>query len=136
MLGKSLIGKEKAIQTSEREQNAETMGSKPKADPVFFISLVGVDERGFVDKHEHIFDIYTKAFDFLGHDAEVKSAQDLWDFYEANHNGADKEEIDIYTTAEYFVEQHSNGHYVFDECPFRPNKGKLKRSGLVMYAAF
>ena len=42
-----MIGKEKAIQTSEKEKNEESIGSKPKADPVFFISLVGVDENGY-----------------------------------------------------------------------------------------
>ena len=104
------------------------MGSMPKAD-VYFISLVGVNEEGFVDEHEHIFDIYTKSYDFLGHDVKVKSAQDLWDFYEANHTGADRKKIDVYTAAEYFVEKHSNGHFVVDECPFKSFKmpGKLER---------
>ena len=72
-----------------------------------------------MDEDEHIFDIYTKAYDFLGHDVKVKSAQDLWDFYEANHKGSVRRKIDIYTIAEYFVEQHSNGHYVVDECPLK-----------------
>ena len=49
--GKSLIGKEKAIQTAERED----LNLNP--NPVFFISLVGVDEIGMVDEYEHIFDI-------------------------------------------------------------------------------
>ena len=77
-----------------------------------------MDENGFIYDHEHIFDIYTKWYDFLGHDVEVKSAQDLWDFYEANHKGADRKKIGVYTVAEYFVERHPNGHYVVDECPF------------------
>ena len=66
--------KEKAKQTSYQEEEEENMGSKPKADPVFFISLVGVKERsGIVDDHEHIFDIYTKEYDFDDSDVEVKS---------------------------------------------------------------
>ena len=56
--GKSLIGKEKAIQTAEKED------LDPNPNPVFFISLVGVDENGFVDEHERIFDLYTELYDF------------------------------------------------------------------------
>ena len=69
--GKSLISKEKAIQTAEKES------LKQNPAPVFFISLVGVDREGFVDVHEHIFDIYTKLYDFHGSNVNVKSAQDL-----------------------------------------------------------
>ena len=114
-----MIGKERAFQTAEKED------LKPNPDPVFFISLVGVDEEGFVEEHEHIFDIYTKEYDFLGCNVKVISAQDLKDFYESNHTSCHRKMIDIYTAAEYFVEQHSNGHYVVDECPFRqPQNGR------------
>ena len=102
-------------------------------DPVFFISLVGVDTKGFVNNHEHIFDIYTKEYDFHGCNGNVKviSAQDLKNFY-AKHPKLDtfknyfrrkvqKKKVYIYTMAEFFVEQHSNGQFVVDECPFRPN---------------
>ena len=118
--GKSLIGKEKAIQTAEKESNDEDTGMKLKADPVFFISLTGLDKgrRGLVDEYEHIFDIFTKEYDFLGSDVKVISAQDLWDFYEKCHDGADEKMINIYRLAEFFVEKHCNGHFVFDECPF------------------
>ena len=85
---------------------------------MFFISLVGVDEKGFVDKYKHIFDIFTKEYDFLGCDVQVISAQDLWKFYKSKHRSADRKKVDIYTLAEYFVKKHQNGHYVFDECPF------------------
>ena len=119
--GKSLISKEKAIQTAEKEE------LKLNPDPVFFMSFVGVDSKGFVEEHEHIFDIYTKLYDFLGCDVKVISAQDLWDFYESKHPGAKREETDIYTMAEFFVDQHSNGHFVVDECPFKATHyGKLK----------
>ena len=77
--GKSLISKEKAIQTAEKEE------LKLNPDPVFFMSFVGVNLEGFVEEHEHIFDIYTKEYDFLGCDVKVMSAQDLWDFYESKH---------------------------------------------------
>ena len=86
--------------------------------PVFFMSFVGVNVEGFVKEHEHIFDIYTKEYDFLGCDVKVKSAQDLWDFYKFKHPAADRSKIDVYTMAEFFVDQHSNGHFVVDECPF------------------
>ena len=112
-LGKSLISKEKAIQTAEKEE------SKLSPDPVFFMSLAGVNVRGLVEKHEHIFDIYTKEYDFLGCDVKVKSAQDLWDFYKSKHPAANRGEIDVYTMAEFFVDQHWNGHFVVDECPFK-----------------
>ena len=118
--GKSLISKEKAIQTSEKEE----MELNP--DPVFFMSFVGVDEYGFVKEHEHIFDIYTKEYDFLGCDVQVISAQDLWSFYKSKYPRADREKMDVYTMAEFFVDQHSNGHFVVDECPFKATEyGKL-----------
>ena len=83
------------------------------------MSLVGVDRRGFVERDQHIFDIYTKEYDFLGYDVTVLSAQDLYDFYESKNSVAHRREIDVYTMAEFFVEQHSNGHFVVDECPFK-----------------
>ena len=98
---------------------------KPNPDPVFFMSFVGVDFYGFVKEHEHIFDIYTKEYDFLGCDVKVLSAQDLWDFYKSKHRGADRSKIDVYTMAEFFVDQHSNGHFVVDECPFKGKEGSL-----------
>ena len=97
---------------------------KLNPDPVFFMSFVGVDSKGFVEKHEHIFDIYTKEYDFLGCDVKVISAQDLWSFYQSKHPGADREAIDVYTMAEFFVDQHSSGHFIVDECPFKLLGGK------------
>ena len=96
---------------------------KPNPDPVFFISLVGVDEEGFVDEHDHIFDIYTNEYDFCGSDVQVINAQDLWRFYRSKHKRANKTNIDVYTLAQFFVEQHSNGHFVMDECPFQIRAG-------------
>ena len=119
------MGKEKAIQTAEKED------LKSNPDPVFFMSLVGVNGKGIIDEDEHIFDIYTKLYHFLGCDVKVKSAQDLWDFYESKHKGADRKEVDIYRAAEFFVEQHPNGHYVVDECPFREGGGTLKQRGRI-----
>ena len=116
--GKSLISKEKAIQTSEKECYEETMGIKLKADPVFFISLVGVDETGTVSDHEHIFDVYTREYDFDGYDVKVISAQDLWVWYKTSHKDADKKRVNIYQLSESFIQHNPNGHYVFDECPF------------------
>ena len=94
------------------------MGVKDKADPVFFISMVGVNRGGYVDDYQHIFDVYTKMYDFLGTSVQVKSAQDLWAFYEERTPGADKEKIRIYELVEFFVRHHSNGHFLLDECPF------------------
>ena len=111
--GKSLIGKEKAIQTAEKQD------LDPNPNPVFFISLVGVNFNGSVAEYEHIFDLYTKLYDFQGTNVKLISAQDLRDFYESNHKLADKKEIDVYKMAEFFIEEHSNGHFVVDECPFR-----------------
>ena len=115
LLGKSLIAKEKAIQTAENED------LNPNPEPVFFISLVGVNEEGLVDLHEYIYDIYTKEYDFLGCSVKVINAQDLWDFYKSKHIIATRRKIDVYTMAEFFIEQHSNGHFIVDECPFRQN---------------
>ena len=90
---------------------------KPKADPVFFISMVGVYKE-YADKHEHIFDLYTKEYDFFGTDVQVISAQDLWTFYESKNKGVNREGVNIYDLVEFFVEHHSNGHFITDECPF------------------
>ena len=90
---------------------------KSKADPVFFISLVSVDRHGIIDEHEYIYDLYTKKYDFLGSDVQVISAQDLWNFYESKNPGADKTKADIYSLVEYFIQQHSIGHFILDECP-------------------
>ena len=94
------------------------MGIKDKTNPVFFISMVGVSIYGIVDDHQHIFDVYTKLYDFLGSNVQVISSQDLWVFYENRNNGADKRKINIYQLVEFFVCHHLNGHFVLDECPF------------------
>ena len=89
------------------------------------MSFVGVDEEGFVKEHEHIFDIYTKEYDFLGCDVKVITAQDIKKFYEKHHkmesfrNFFRRKKVDVYTMAEFFVDQHRNGHFVVDECPFK-----------------
>ena len=72
--GKSLISKEKSIQTAEKEKYLQDVGLKFKADAVFFISLVGVNQLGIADPDEYIFDIYTKAYDFNGSDVKVVCA--------------------------------------------------------------
>ena len=86
---------------------------------MFFISLVGVDEHCYVDEYEHIFDLYSKLYDFQGTNVKIISAQDLWDFYKAKNNHVNKKAIDVYKMAEFFIEEHSNGHFVVDECPFQ-----------------
>ena len=91
---------------------------KDMANPVFFISMVGVKRTGIVDDHRHIFDVYKKLYDFLGSNVQMISAQDLWLFYEERNHGADKKKINIYELVEFFVRHHSNGHFVLDECPF------------------
>ena len=124
-----------------------------------------MNDEGYVDEYEHIFDLYTKLYDFQGTNVKVISAQDLWDFYESKHKPVstsvesghkmshkrktfrdfftskkkldkrkeiecskeidvepkrpDKREIDVYKMAEFFIEEHSNGHFVVDECPFK-----------------
>jgi len=40
-----------------------------------------------------------------------------------------EKKTDVYTMAEFFVEQHSNGHFILDECPFRKNKIGLIAEG-------
>ena len=113
-----MISKERCIQTAEKERFAVDVGSKNKASPVFFLSLVGVKNKGFVDKDEYIFDIYTKLYDFHGSNVKVLSAQDLGDFYQSKNKRADLAKADIYFLVEYFIQHHSDGHFVLDECPF------------------
>ena len=85
--------------------------------------MVGVDSKGLVDEHEHIFDIYSREYDFFESDVKPISAQDLWNFYKYRHKDADRSKIAVYTMTEFFIEQNSNGHFVVDECPFR-RRGK------------
>ena len=100
-LGKTVVCKERAKQTAELEETAKNTGQKNKANPVFFLSLLGVNALGDVEEHEHIFDIYTKEYEFAGKNVAFKSAQDLLEFYEQksiNPNLADQlvgEEDDI-----------------------------------------
>ena len=109
---------------------------KSKADPVFMISMVGVDKYGFVDEHEHIYDIYTKAYDFCGYEVQVKSAQDLLKYYQSKTG--DTKKVDIYFLVEFFVKNHPNGHFILDECPLFSEKGyigklyKLNSNGILM----
>ena len=89
--------------------------------------MVGVNKDGFVAEHEHIFDIFTKIYDDLGSDVEVLSAQDLWSFYRSHYLKRNikkyRENIqnDIYVLVEFFIQHHSNGHFIIDECPFLAN---------------
>lgn len=117
--GKSLLCKEKATQKVEEEEKAKAAGDKIIADPVFYISLVGVDHRGFVEEDEYIFDIYTKLYDFVGTDVKVKSAQDMWEYYDQHHKKRryQRNKIDIYTLIKFFIKNNPNGHFIIDECP-------------------
>ena len=92
--------------------------------------MVGVDGKGIVDDHHHIFDIFTKLYDFSGSNVQVKvmSAQDLWKFYESEIKGADKKKVNIYQLVEFFVRHHPFAHYILDECPFlRTLKGDFSK---------
>ena len=113
-----MVCKEKANKTAEHEENLANLGIKPIPASVFFISLVGSDPFGKVDDNEHIFDIYTKMYDFHATDVIAKSVQDLWEWQEEKNKGIDKSKIDVYTLVENFVMEHPNAHYVLDECPF------------------
>ena len=128
--GKSLICKEKCIQTAEKERYLEEQRLKLETDPVYFISMVslaydiyGRQMYGTVGEHEHLFDIYSKLYDFQGSGVQVKSSKDLWDFYELKNKGAKREDVDIYTLVEFFIENHPSGHFILDECPFLSSKG-------------
>ena len=77
---------------------------------------------GIVDEHEFLFDIYSKLYDFVGSNIRVISAQDLWQFYESKNKGAKRVHFDIYFLVEFFIQHHSNGHFILDECPFLANK--------------
>ena len=117
-----MICKEKCIQKYEKESNLVDEGLKSKPDPVFFLSLVGVNGLGKVDEHEHLFDIFTKLYDFIGHKVQVLSAQDLWNFYRSKNKGAERKDVSIYELVEFFIQHHPNGHFTFDECPFLRTK--------------
>ena len=132
ILGKSLICKEKCIQVDEKERNSVEQGMKSVADPVFFISMVGLAYdrfgdmiSGIVHEHEYLFDIYTRIYDFVGTNVRVLSAQDLLTFYLSKNKSANREDVDIYKLVEFFIQHHSNGHFILDECPFlKPNYSK------------
>ena len=123
--GKSLICKERASQLDEEERNSFESGEKPKANPVFYISMFS-NILGIIDDYEKIFDIYTKLYDFLDTDVKVITPQDLWKFYKSHHKDAEKKEVDIYKLVLFFIEHHPNGHYIVDECPIYATRGKRK----------
>ena len=110
---------------AEKEILEEDTGSKLKAYSVFFISLLGVNERGIVGIYEYIFDIYTKACDFHESHVKVVTAQDLLTFFILKNKGAEREDVDIYSLDEYFIQHHQHGHFVLDECPFLLFRGNL-----------
>ena len=119
-----MICKEKAIQKAEQE------ALNPKPRPVYFISLVGVDTKGKVDYHEHIFDLYTKLYDFDGVNVNVLSAQDLLSFYQRQNilqrmrrPYRNVTNTDIYSLVKFFVESNPDGHFILDECPFYKESG-------------
>ena len=116
------------MQTAEKEEKAVNDGDKPSADPVYYISLLGVDGKGIVDEYEYIFDIYTRLFDFTDTDVKAKSSQDLWAFYRLHHklDPSEKLKVDIYTIVECFIQQNSNGHFIIDECPILRGKDNSK----------
>ena len=116
--------KSKDPETDEKENNLVDKGLKSNADTSVFISMVGVDKYGIVDEHEHLFDIFTKLYDFYGSSVHVLSAQDLWSFYQSKKKGANREDVDIYTLVEFFIQHHANGNFVLDECPFLLTKGE------------
>ena len=91
-----MICKEKCIQKYEKEINLVDEGLKSKPDPVFFLSLAGVDVCGKVEEHERLFDIFTKLYDFCGCNVQVLSAQDMWTYYESKNKGAKRENVNIY----------------------------------------
>ena len=82
-----------------------------------------MDEYGKVEKDEHIFDILTKLYDFNDTDVEVLSAQDLLKFYQGWQKITPND--DIYTFVEFFMKNHSEGHFIIDECPIL----KIRTSG-------
>ena len=104
-LGKTLISKERARQTAEKEEQQIQAGDKIKADPVFYISLVGVNKYGMVEEDEYIFDLLTKLYDFNDTDVEVLSAQDLLKFYNST-KGTSLQNIHIYVLVEFFMENN------------------------------
>ena len=121
-----MICKEKCIQVSEEERDTVEQGLKVKADPVFFISMVGFVYEihgnmisGFVDEYEHLFDIYSKAYDFPGRNVKVISAQYLWKFYKRKrwYKWNKRRHVNIHELVEFFIHHHPNGHFVLDECP-------------------
>ena len=121
--GKSLICKERASIVDEEERNAFEMGLKSKADPVYFISMFS-DRGGQIDDYERIFDIYTRAYDFLGTDVKVITPQDLWTFYKSKNKEATKGSVKIYELVLFFIQHHATGHYIIDECPILFKAGK------------
>ena len=83
---------------------------------------------GNILNDEHIFDLYTKWYDFWGSTVEVKSAQDLYTYCSEltkNEKRLTKQKWDIYSLVEKFMEHHPHAHYVLDEVPFlRPKSGR------------
>ena len=109
-IGKSLIVKEKAIQLAYDEENAQYNKEKLVADPIYYISLLGVEDNGVVENDDYIFDTYTKLYDFCGTDVNVINAQDLWQFFEKNYSQSDSCCTNYMATSSFSYTCHEQLH--------------------------
>ena len=107
--GKTVISKQKSIETAENDETKE----------VYFISLVACDGWGRpIGETPYVFDICTKHFDLKNTKVNAIDVPYLLNFFK-NHRLTDDEDIsnNVYRLLEFFVRNKPNGHFVVDEVP-------------------
>ena len=87
---------------------------------IYFISLLGADQKGKPRRLQFIFDLVTKWYDFRNTNVKMVDVRMLCDNYE-NTTGKDSSDVDVYTISLQFIKDHPNSHYLFDEVPFIEN---------------
>jgi hypothetical protein len=81
---------------------------------------------------EHQIFLSWKWLDSQSSDVNVKSTQDLLEFYSKKKNTlyiklfGNKNNIDVYKPVEYVFKKHSIGHFVLDEVPILKTNSKCK----------
>jgi hypothetical protein len=108
------VSKQKAIQI-------DSDGSDNKK--VFYVSLLGSDDKGKPKKWRYVFDIITKKYDFFQTNVQAKDVRDLCDHYQQTTNN-DSSNKNVYELCLHFIKDHKNSHFILDEVPILTNYSK------------
>ena len=93
---------------------------------MYFISLVSCDVFGKPNKTRGIFDILTAWFEFhwTKTDVQFLDAQYLKKYYTEHPRKGQVKDPNVYQVSEYFMADHPDSHFIFDEVPIL-DSGKI-----------